>query len=48
MAEDNSRFDENGRKISKRAENTMLKGESARNDCFQKTSTSDTYKPGLV
>ena len=39
FADDNSRFDINGRKFSKSIENTVGKGEIAR---FQKTCTADT------
>ena len=49
FADDNLEFDENGRKFSKRLENTVGKGEIARYEqfllfpqCFQKTSTADT------
>ena len=49
FAEDNFKFDENGRKLSKRVENTEGKGEIARYEqfllfpqCFQKTYTADT------
>ena len=49
FADDNFKFDENGRKISKRVENTVGKGEIARYEQFllfplgfQKTSTADT------
>ena len=42
-------------KFSKRVENTVGKGEIARNEqfllflqCFLKACTADTYKPGLV
>ena len=49
FADDNFKFEESGRKISKLVENTMGKGEIARNEqfllfpqCFQKTSTADT------
>ena len=45
----NFKFDENGWKLSKRVENTVGKGEIARNEqfllfpqCFQKTCTADT------
>ena len=48
FADDNSKFDENGRMFSKRIENTVGKGEIARYEqflvfplCFQKTCTSD-------
>ena len=41
--------------FSKRVENTVVKGEIGRYEqfllfpqCFQKTSTADTWKPGLV
>ena len=43
------KFDENGRKFSKRVENTVGKGQIASNEqfllfpqCFQKTCTADT------
>ena len=49
FAEDNLKFDENGRKFSKLVEKTVGKGEIARYEqlllfppCFQKTCTSDT------
>ena len=49
FADDNFEFDENGRKYSKRVENTVGKGEIARYEqfllfslCFQKTCTADT------
>ena len=49
FAEDNSKFDENGRKFSKQVENTVGKGEIAPNEqfllfpqCFQKPWTADT------
>ena len=55
LADDNSKFDENGIKFSKRVENTVGKGEIARYkqfllfpQCFQKTCTADTKEPGLV
>ena len=48
-ADDNFKFDENGRKFSKRVENIVEKGEIARYEqfllfplCFQKTCTADT------
>ena len=54
FADDNSDFDENGRQFSKRVENTVRKGEIARNEqfllfpkCFQKICTEDTTKQGL-
>ena len=47
--DDNFKFDENGRKFSKREENTVGNGEIARYEqfllfpqCFQKTCTADT------
>ena len=47
FAEDNFKCDENGRKLLKRAENTVGKGEIARHEqfllfpqCFQKTCTA--------
>ena len=49
FADDNLKFDENSRKLSKQVENTMGKGEIARYEqfllfpqCFQKTCTTDT------
>ena len=55
FADDNFKVDENSIQISKRVENTVEKGETARflqfllfPWYFQKTSTADTYKPGLV
>ena len=49
------KFDENGRKFLKQVENTVGKGEIARYEqfllfrqCFKKTSTTETLKPGLV
>ena len=55
VADDNFKIDENGRKFSKQVENTVGKGEIARDEqfllfplCFQKTCTTDTQKPGLV
>ena len=48
FADDNFKFDENGRKFSERVENTAGKGEIARYkqfllspQCFLKTSTAD-------
>ena len=55
FADDNSKLDENGRTFSKKVEKTVGKGEIARYEqfllfpqCFQKTCTTDTLKPGLV
>ena len=55
VADDNFKFDENGRKFSKQVENTVGKGEIACYEqfllfpqCFQKTCSTDTQKPGLV
>ena len=49
FADDNSKFDENDRTLSKRVENTVWKGEIAHYEqfllfpsCFQKTYTADT------
>ena len=49
FADDNFKFDENGRKFSKTVENTVGKGEIACYEqfllfppCFQKTCTADT------
>ena len=48
FADDNFKFDENGRKFFKQVENTVGKGEIARYEqfllfpqCFQKTCTAD-------
>ena len=48
FADDNFKFDENGRKVSRRVENTVGKGEIAHYEqfplfpqCFQKTCTAD-------
>ena len=48
FADNNFKFDENGRKLSKRVENTVGKGEIAHKEqfllfpqCFQKTHTTD-------
>ena len=48
IADNNFKFDDNGRKFSKRVENTEGKGEIARYEqfllfpqCFQKTYTAD-------
>ena len=56
FADNNFKFDENGRKLSKRVENTVGKREIARYEqfllfpqCFlQKTCTTDMYQPVLV
>ena len=49
FAEDNSKFDENSKKLSKRVGNKVGKGEIAHHEqfllfplCFQKTCTADT------
>ena len=49
------KIDENGKKFSKKIENTVGKGEIARYEqfllfqqCFQKAYKTDTQKPGLV
>ena len=48
IADDNAKFDENGKKLSKRVENTVRKGEIALHkqflifqQCFLKTCTAD-------
>ena len=48
FSDDNSKFDETGKKLSKRVENTVGKGEIAHYEqfllfqqCFQKTCTAD-------
>ena len=55
FADDNFKFDEDGRKFSGWVETTVGKGEIARCEqfllfpqCFQKTCTADTLKPGLA
>ena len=55
FADDIFKFDENGRKLSKRAENNVVKGEIARNEqfllfpqCFQKACFSGTSKGVIV
>ena len=55
FADDNFKFVESCGKVSERIENIVGKGEIARYEqlllfpqCFQKTSTANMYKPGLV
>ena len=55
FADDNFKYDENGGRLTEQVENTEGKGEIARNEqfllfpqCFKKTCTADTCKPGLV
>ena len=55
IADDNCKFAENARQLLKRVENTSGKEEIARYEqfllfqqCFQKTCSADTQKPGLV
>ena len=55
FADDNFKFDENGRKFIKLVENTVGKGEISCYKqfllfphCFQKTCTAGTRKSGLV
>ena len=55
FADDNFKFDENGRKLSKRAENTVGKGEIARYEqfllfpqCFQKACFPGASKGVIV
>ena len=55
FADDNFKFDENGRKFSKQVENTVGKGEIARYEqfllfpqCFQKTFFSGASKGVIV
>ena len=54
FADDNFRFDENGRKFLKGVESTVGKGEIARYEqfllfpqCFQRTCAADMLKPDL-
>ena len=55
FADDNFKYDENGRKFSKRVENTVGKGEIAHfeqfllfSQWFQNACTADKLKPMLV
>ena len=55
FAEDNFKFDENGKKLSKQVENTVGKGEIARNEqlllfpqCFQKACLPGASKGVIV
>ena len=55
FADDNFKFDENGRKLSKRVENPVGKGEIARNEqfllfpqCFQKACFPGVSKGVIV
>ena len=55
FADDNFKFDENGRKLSKRVENTVGKGKIARNEqfllfpqCFQKACVPRASKGVIV
>ena len=55
FADDNFKFDENGRKLSKRVENTVGKGKIARNEpsllfpqCFQKACVPGASKGVIV
>ena len=55
FADDNFKFDENGRKLSKRVENTVGKGEIARHEqfllfpqCFQKACFPRASKGVIV
>ena len=55
LADDNFKFDENGRKLSKRVENTVENHEISRHwhffffpQCFLKICTADTYKSWFV
>ena len=55
FADDNFKFDENARKLSKRVENTVGKGEIARNEqfllfpqCFQKACFPGASKGVIV
>ena len=55
FADDNLKFDENGRTFFKWVENTVGKGEIARYEqfllfplCFQKTCSAGTQKPRVV
>ena len=55
LADDNFKFDDNGRKFSEWVENAVGKGEIAHYKqfllfslCFQKTYAADMWKPELV
>ena len=55
LADDNFKFDENGRKLSERVENTVGKGEIARNEqfllfpqCFEKACFPGASKGVIV
>ena len=55
FADDNFKFDQNGRKLSKRVENTVGKGEIARNEqfllfpqCFEKACFPGASKGVIV
>ena len=55
LSEDNLKFDENGRKLSKQVENTVGKGEIARYEqfllfpqCFQKSCFPEESKGVIV
>ena len=55
FADNNFKFNENGRELPKRVENAVGKGEIARYEqflpypqCFQKTCTAEMQKEGLV
>ena len=48
FADNNLKFDKNGRKFSKPLENTVGKGEIYLQQCFQKTCAANTKKTGLV
>ena len=43
FADDNLKFDENGKKFSKRVENTVGKGEIARHEQFPTVFSKDLY-----
>ena len=47
FADDNFKFDEKGRKFSKRLENTVGKGEIACQECVRNTCTADTKNQAL-
>ena len=47
FADDNFKFDENGRKLSKRVENTVGKGEIARHSVFKSLVSQGRQKASL-
>ena len=48
FADDNFKFDENGKKLSKRVENTVGKGETARYECFFQKACFPGASKGVI